>query len=119
MMARISVPTTGRLQSSLRIDASHPAVSKILGRLSRASLLSVALDWLDENNQIFAAPYLRDDDDDEDDDEDDFNPPARSIEELQEVYTELQVRKGPKREVLDRIIEGDWRHGLSLYQLAM
>ncbi|KAK1761275.1 CHL4-domain-containing protein [Echria macrotheca] len=118
-MARISVPTSGRLQSSLRVDASHPAVSKILGRLSRASLLSVALDWLDENNQVFAAPYLRDDDDSEEDNEDDFHPPARSLEALQEVYTELQARKGPKREVLDRIIEGDWRHGLSLYQLAM
>ncbi|KAK4108630.1 CHL4-domain-containing protein [Canariomyces notabilis] len=129
-MARISVPTTASLPSSLRVDPKLPAVYKILKRLSRSSLLSVALDWLDENNLPLAQPYLRqrnygdgeDDDDDDDDDEeeaDDFYPPARSPEALREVYTDLQTRKGSKREVLDRILEGDWRHGLSLYQLAM
>jgi central kinetochore subunit Mis15/CHL4 len=32
---------------------------------------------------------------------------------------ELSARKGSKRELLDRILEGDWRHGISLQQLAM
>lgn len=44
---------------------------------------------------------------------------ARSREELQEIYTELQSRKGGKKEIVDRILEGDWRNGLSLRQLAM
>ncbi|KAK4042743.1 centromere protein Chl4/mis15/CENP-N [Parachaetomium inaequale] len=121
-MARISVPTTARLPSSLRVDPTNPAATKILGRLSRASLLSVALDWLDDNNLPLALPYLREDedeDDDDDDETDDFHPPARSPEALREIYTSLQARKGSKREVLDRITEGDWRHGLTLYQLAM
>ncbi|KAK0612836.1 centromere protein Chl4/mis15/CENP-N [Bombardia bombarda] len=120
-MARISIPTTSRLPSSLRVDASNPLVAKVLNRLSRASLLTIALDWLDENNLYLSAPYLlpADDDDDEDEETDDFNPPARSLAALQELYTSLQTRKGPKREVIDRIAEGDWRHGLSLYQLAM
>ncbi|KAK3490208.1 centromere protein Chl4/mis15/CENP-N [Neurospora hispaniola] len=127
-MAPISIPTTARLPSSLRVDPSNPAVFKILNRLSRASLLTLALDWLDERNLALAAPYLRqpssseyDDDDNDDEDEyaDDFHPPARSLEALQELYTSLQSRKGSKREVIDRIIEGDWRHGLTLYQLAM
>jgi len=114
-MSRISIPTTGRLPSSLRIDPSNPAASKILNRLSRASLLSITLDWLDDDNQALAAPYLLEDDEDEDD----FNPPVESLSALRELYTDLQARKGAKREVLDRIMEGDWRHGLSLYQLAM
>ena len=127
-MSRISVPTTARLPSSLRVDPANPAVTKILGRLSRASLLSVALDWLHEDNLPLAAPYLRrrygdedgdDGDDDDDDDTDDFYPPARSPEALRALYADLQARKGSKREVLDRILEGDWRHGLTLYQLAM
>lgn len=124
-MAPISIPTTARLPSSLRVDPSNPAVFKILNRLSRASLLTLALDWLDERNLALAAPYLRppseyDDDEDQDDEyADDFNPPLRSLDALQELYTGLQSRKGSKREVIDRIIEGDWRHGLTLYQLAM
>ncbi|KAK3320736.1 centromere protein Chl4/mis15/CENP-N [Cercophora scortea] len=125
MMARLSIPTTARLPSSLRVDPASPAVSKVLNRLSRASLISVALDWLDEKNASLAAPYLRrHHDEEEEDDEDveddgDFYPPARSLAALQEQYIQLQARKGSKREVLDRITEGDWRHGLSLYQLAM
>ncbi|KAK4451816.1 centromere protein Chl4/mis15/CENP-N [Podospora aff. communis PSN243] len=119
-MPRISIPTTGRLPSSLRVDPSNPAVFKILNRLSRASLLSIALDWLDENNQSLAAPYLRHPESEYDsEDENDFNPPARSLSALQELYADLQSRKGSKREVIDRITEGDWRRGLSLYQLAM
>ncbi|KAL2184831.1 CHL4-domain-containing protein [Thermothelomyces heterothallicus CBS 203.75] len=121
-MARISVPTTAHLPSTLRVDSTNPAAARILARLSRSSLISVALDWLDEANLPQALPYLRHDDGDEDEDgdeEDDFYPPARSAEELRDMYNSLLERKGSKREVLDRITEGDWRHGLTLYQLAM
>ncbi|KAK4205760.1 centromere protein Chl4/mis15/CENP-N [Triangularia verruculosa] len=119
-MSRISVPTTARLPSSLRVNPSSSTVTKILGRLSRASLISVALDWLDEDNLSLATPYLRPDQEDEDDEDDgDFYPPASSAEELREEYLSLQTRKGSKREILDRIITGDWRHGVSLYQLAI
>lgn len=119
-MARISIPTTARLPSSLRVDPNNSAATKILSRLTRSSLISVALDWLDETNISLAVPYLRDDDEDEDDDDaDDFYPAARSPRTLIENYLSLRERKGSKREVLDRIIEGDWRHGLTLYQLAM
>ncbi|KAK3896873.1 hypothetical protein C8A05DRAFT_39581, partial [Staphylotrichum tortipilum] len=122
-MARVSVPTTARLASSLRVSSDNAAATRILTRLSRSSLISVALDWLDENNLPLAQPYLRqnygDEEDDDDMDVDDFYPPARSSAALREVYTSLQARKGSKREVLDRIVDGDWRHGLTLYQLAL
>jgi central kinetochore subunit Mis15/CHL4 len=117
-MAPISIPTTSRLPSSLRLEAANPVVFKTLNRLSRPALLSLVLDWLDENNEALSAPYLLDEGD-EDYDENGLYPAASSVEELREIYTDLQARKGSKREVVDRIIEGDWRNGLSLYQLAM
>ncbi|KAK3944519.1 centromere protein Chl4/mis15/CENP-N [Diplogelasinospora grovesii] len=123
-MVRISTPTTARLPSSLLLDPSTtPAVSKTLSRLSRASLLSLALDWLSPNNLSLCTPYLhdpeREEEEDGEDEDDDFYPPAHSIADLQDLYSDLQTTKGSKREVLDRIVEGDWRHGVSLYQLAM
>lgn len=118
-MPLITIPTTARLPSSLRIDAQNPAVSKILSRLSRASLLTLALDWLDENNQSLAAPFLLPDDHDQDDYDEDAFPPAPSLDALRQLYTDLHARKGSKRDILDRFLEGDWRHGLTLYQLAM
>jgi central kinetochore subunit Mis15/CHL4 len=117
-MAPVSIPTSSRLPSSLRLEATNPIVSKTLGRLSRPSLISIVLDWLEENNQALSAPYLQDADE-ADYPDDGLYPPASSVEELRDIYTDLQARKGSKREVVDRIIEGDWRDGLSLYQLAM
>ncbi|KAK7430620.1 chromosome loss-related protein [Neonectria magnoliae] len=117
-MARISVPTTARLPSSLRVDSTNPAVQKSLNRLSRESLISLALDWLDDESLPNAIPYLeRANNDDED--PDDIYPPCASIDELHQLYLDMQQQKGSKRDVISRIIEGDWRHGLTLYQLAM
>ncbi|KAL1877553.1 hypothetical protein VTK73DRAFT_8611 [Phialemonium thermophilum] len=119
-MAPVSIPTTSRLPSSLRLEPGNPIVYRALNRLSRFSLLTISLDWLDEKNQSLSAPYLLQDSNVEEDElEDDFYPPARSLEQLRDLYTDMQARKGSKKEVLDRIVEGDWRHGLSLYQLAM
>lgn len=129
-MARLSLPTSARLPSSVRVDPTNRAVQKALNRLSRASLLSLVLDWLDEKNLPLCPPLLRrpseDDEDDEDDDDEyegDFYPPARSLAELQDIYASMQRQhpggSGSKREVVDRVVEGDWRYGLSLYQLAM
>lgn len=122
-MARLSIPTKARVPSSLRVEASNPAIVKSLSRLSRESLISLALDWLDENSLANAAPHLGqrrpDDEDEEEDDPDDLYPPCRSIDELRELYADMQQQKGSRRDVVSRILEGDWRHGLTLYQLAM
>lgn len=116
-MARISVPTTARLPSTLRLDSSSSTVSKHLNRLNRPCLLALVLDWLDDNNAPICAPFLRNDDDD--DDPADLYPPVSSIDDLRDLYSDMQTRKGSKREVVDRIVEGDWRHGLTLYQVSM
>ncbi|KAF4976691.1 hypothetical protein FZEAL_6671 [Fusarium zealandicum] len=118
-MARFSVPTTARLPSSLRVDASNAAVHKSLNRLSRESLISLALDWLDDGSLPNAIPYMERRDEDEDEENEDIYPPCSSIEELQQLYLDMQQQKGSKRDVTSRILEGDWRHGLTLYQLAM
>lgn len=122
-MARISIPTTARLPSTLRLDPTNTTVLKVLNRLSRPSLLTLVLDWLDDANAHTCTPYLRPDDDDQDDDDhvgpNDMYPPLPSLEALRDLYAEMQTRKGSKRELLDRILEGDWRRGLTLYQLSM
>ncbi|PSS27040.1 hypothetical protein M430DRAFT_31941 [Amorphotheca resinae ATCC 22711] len=113
----VSIPTTSALSPSQLVPSTHPTVSKMLQRLSRPSLLSLVLDWLDEKNQEITAPYLLGPD--EDPDEQDPYPACSSLGELREIYSDLQARKGSKRDVVDRIVEGDWRDGLTLYQLAM
>lgn len=120
-MARVSIPTTGRLPSTLRLNPSNPAIVKVLSRLTRPSLLTVVLDWLSEDNAPLCTPYLRQADDDDDDDLDpaDLYPPESTIEDLRDLYTEMQTLKGSKREVIDRICDSDWRHGLTLHQLSM
>ncbi|KAM0276976.1 hypothetical protein ACHAQH_006211 [Verticillium albo-atrum] len=113
-MARLSIPTTGPLSSAVRVHKSNTIVQKIVNRLSRQALLSLALDWLDEDNQLLCAPQLGNNHD-----PNDFYPPAQSLQQLRQLYGELQTRKGSRKDVLDRVLEGDWRHGLSMYQLAM
>ena len=118
--AQLSVPTNGALPHGHRLPSTNPEVSRTISRLSRQSLISLALQWLHKKHRAFCEPYLTADYSLGDADIDDAPyDPAQSCEELQEMYEELQGRKGGRKEVAERILEGDWRHGLSLYQLAM
>lgn len=126
MAPRISIPTSAPLPATLRLDPANSTVLKTFNRLSRPALLTLVLDWLDESNAPLCAPYLRsprngeDDDNDDDVDPTDLNPPMSSLEDLRELYSDMLMRKtGSKRELLDRILEGDWRRGLTMYQLSM
>lgn len=119
-MAPISIPTTAPLPPTLRLDPSNITVLKVLNRLTRQSLLALVLDWLDDANVHICAPYLRSLEQDEDDQDADLYPPLPSLGALRAHYKEMQTTlRGSKRAVLDRILEGDWRRGLTLYQLAM
>lgn len=122
-MSRLSIPTTARLPSSLRVDPSNLVVIKSLNRLSRESLIALALDWLDEGTVANALPYLdrrrASDDEAAAADSDDLYPPCRTVAELQQLYADMHEQRGSKRDVVSRVLEGDWRHGLTLYQLAM
>jgi len=115
----LSVPATEPLPHSLRLPSSHPDVTRILSKLSRPSLLSLASEWCQEENFATCGPYISTGEEADDDPEAPYTA-AESLDEVQELYEEsLPSRKGTKREVLDRILEGDWRHGISLLQLAM
>ncbi|CAI7629471.1 unnamed protein product [Penicillium viridicatum] len=116
----VRAPTTASLPNNLRIPSSTPSLTKSLGKLSRQALLDLAFTWLDDRNIAAFPPYLQADERDCPDDEEALPYPAgETIEEVRQVYEDLQDRKGAKREVLERILEGDWRHGITLRQLAM
>lgn len=119
----VRAPTTASLPNNLRIPSSTPSLVKTLGRLSRQSLLDLALQWLDDKSVQSFPPFLQRDEaertENDEDEEARPYPAAQTVEEVRDVYRELQDRKGGKREVIDRILEGDWRHGITLRQLAM
>ncbi|KAG9190716.1 hypothetical protein G6011_08804 [Alternaria panax] len=112
-----TAPDYKNIPHSHRLPINHREVQRTFTKLSRQSLVSLALQWLSKKNRDFCKPYLLGDYTEEEDDEDTYEP-AQSYEVLQETYKQLAARKGGRREVLDRILEGDWRHGISMYQLA-
>lgn len=116
--SRLAIPTNAPLPHTHRLPPASRDVSKALLRLSRPSLIDLALDWLKTANIPYCTPNLQAYVDEHDDDNAPYLP-AHNVEELQELYEEFQARRGSKREIVDRIVEGDWRHGLTLYQLAM
>ncbi|OBT84730.1 hypothetical protein VE02_06300 [Pseudogymnoascus sp. 03VT05] len=119
-MPPLSVPTSAALSPSLLIPSTDPSIPRLLSKLSRPALLSLTLDWLDDRNQPLSAPYLASADDSSDDlHAGDFYPPHSSLEDLREFYTDLQSTRGTRTALLDRLLTGDYRHGLTLYQLAM
>jgi len=78
----------------------------------------LASEWCSPENLPSCGPYILADDGEEDDEAP--YVAAQSTVAVEELYgEELPARKGSKKEVVDRILEGDWRHGLSLRQLAM
>ncbi|KAI1002073.1 hypothetical protein K3495_g6127 [Podosphaera aphanis] len=114
-MTTISYPTSSSLPSNTLLPTTHTSVRRTLNRLSRPALISLALDWLADVNQTTTAPYLQT----SDEDNDDLYPPVPSLEELRWVYKKLGEQGGTKRDIVERILKGDWRNGVSLYALAM
>ncbi|KAJ5179725.1 hypothetical protein N7492_002935 [Penicillium capsulatum] len=117
--AKVRAPTTASLPNNLRIPSTTPSLIKSLGKQTRQALLDLALLWLDDSNITSFPPFLQSDEDGRDTEETLPYPAAETVEEVRQVYEDLQERKGGKREVLERILEGDWRHGITLRQLAI
>lgn len=111
----LSIPSKSPLSRNHHLPSTSPEVTRILLRLSRTSLISLALQWLDPVQEAQCKPVLTSDDTGN---EDGPYEAARSMEELRGIYTDLSKRKGGKREIVDRIVEGDWRNGITLHQLA-
>jgi len=98
-----------------------PVLVKSLNRLSRNSIIDLALSWL--NHQSSCQPYLASNRSQVECDEEDYlYLPAENVAALRETYHLLRQqdeKELSKRDIIDRIVEGDWRRGLSLQQLAM
>ncbi|OQE21366.1 hypothetical protein PENSTE_c012G00173 [Penicillium steckii] len=121
-MARLKTvraPTTASLPNNLRIPSTTPALTKTLSKLSRPALLDLALIWLEDHNVKSSPPYLQPENAGDNDEETLPYPAAETIAEVRQAYIDLRDRKCGKREIIERILEGDWRHGISLRQLAM
>jgi central kinetochore subunit Mis15/CHL4 len=117
--APITAPDYKNIPHAHKLPVTHRDVTRTFNKLSRQSLISLAQQWLAKKNRDFCRPYLyNDQDEDDQDDLDQAYEPAHSYEELQEAYKVLAARKGGRKEVMDRILEGDWRTGISMYQLA-
>lgn len=96
-----------------------PIIAKSLNRLSRDSVIDLALTWLE--NRHTSSPYLLCNRTGFEADEEDYqHAPAESIDDLKKLYNGLRRNNNQttKREVVDRIVDGDWRRGLSLHQHA-
>ncbi|KKY28634.1 putative chl4 family chromosome segregation [Phaeomoniella chlamydospora] len=120
MAPKTRAPTTASLPDSLRIPSTTRSLIKSFSRLSRAGIVKLALEWLEPRNQPLCAPYLSINRSQEEETEEDYAyQPSDSVEELREIYKQLLEAKSTKRDVIDRILEGDWRRGISLHQLAM
>ncbi|KAJ5579048.1 hypothetical protein N7450_007915 [Penicillium hetheringtonii] len=115
----VRAPTTASLPNNLRIPSTTLALTKTLSKLSRPALLDLALSWLEGHSVESSPPYLQPDDAGNNDEETLPYPAAGTIAEVRQAYIDLQDRKGGKREIIERILEGDWRHGITLRQLAM
>ncbi|KAL4963258.1 CENP-N/CHL4 family protein [Aspergillus stella-maris] len=117
----IRAPTTASLPNNLRIPSTTTSLIKTLNKLPRQSLLDLVFQWLDDRNVHLYPPFLEADEDATADDDEGLRPyPAeRTLNDVRNAYQELQFRKGGKREVIDRILDGDWRTGITLRQIAM
>ncbi|KEF55206.1 uncharacterized protein A1O9_08860 [Exophiala aquamarina CBS 119918] len=93
--------------------------ARALNRLSRESILNLVRIWLHDTH---CSPYLVQNRNFlEADEEDYFHSPAENVEALRAIYRNLKktTNSCTKKDVIDRIIDGDWRRGLSLHQHAM
>lgn len=116
----LRAPTTASLPNNLRIPSATPSLTKTLSKLSRPALLDLALTWLQDRNVESFPPYLQSSKTSNDVDEETLPyPAADTLAEVRQAYIDLRDRKGGKREIIERILEGDWRHGITLRQLAM
>ncbi|RMD41808.1 hypothetical protein DV735_g3310, partial [Chaetothyriales sp. CBS 134920] len=95
-----------------------PTLAKSLSRLGVPSLIKLCLQWLSMHDHC--TPYLQCNRSlNESEEEDYLFPPAESVDELRKIYQGLRNSGADKSHIIDRIIDGDWRRGLSLQQLAM
>lgn len=97
------------LQNTLVLPYS-PAIRRLISRLSKDSLLVLVLTWLDATRVQTYKPNLTSEDDDEED---------LTLDSVREVYESYKTSRGVKgKDVVERIVEREWKSGLNLIQIA-
>lgn len=97
------------------------ATARSLARLSREKLIELCISWSLSSK---TTPYLAANRDAVEAEEEDYlHEPARSRKDLNSVFkaignAEADFESLSKKDIIDRIIDGDWRRGLSHHQLA-
>lgn len=97
------------------------AVSRSLSRLSREKLIEICMSWSKSSK---SEPYLASNRNAVETEEEDYlHEPAESRKDLKGIYsllgkTEQDLELLSKKDIVDRIVDGDWRRGLSHHQLA-
>lgn len=99
------------------------AIAKSLSRLSRDRLIDLCISWTKSSK---SNPYLASNRNIVETEEEDYlHVAADSRKELSSVYSSLKNDQNQeellnlsKKDIIDRILDGDWRRGLSHHQLA-
>lgn len=91
-----------------------PSIRRLISRLTKDSLLALVLTWLDTTRVQTYKPNLASVDDDDEEEEEDL--PLDSVREEYEGYKISRNVKG--KDVVERIVEREWKSGLNLLQIA-
>jgi central kinetochore subunit Mis15/CHL4 len=100
-------------------NAMAPILVRSLNRLPRDAIIDLALSWLSDKKS--APPYLTANREGFEAEEEDYlHTPASTVVELRRIYQDFRHvnSTASKRDIIDRIVDGDWRRGLSLHQYA-
>ncbi|KAH0604800.1 uncharacterized protein H6S33_006468 [Morchella sextelata] len=97
-----------------------PSTRRLLSRLTKDLLLELVLSsWLDPaKTETYQPNFAPVEDEDDDDDEDDDEEGGRGIEKAREAYEAMKRRAVKGKEVVERVVEREWRDGLNLLQIA-
>lgn len=97
------------------------AIAKKLNRLSRDKLVQLCVSWSKSSK---CSPYLASNRNNVEVEEEDYlHEPAHSRGELKGIYHDFtdcdsDLYKLSKKDIVDRIVDGDWRRGITHQQLA-
>lgn len=111
----LTLPTTSALPSAHRVPPNDVSVQRTLSKVSRPALINLVQEWLRPHNLPTCRPVLGN----AEDEIDSIYNLHQTLDEVRKTYEDFRTRRGNKREVVDRIVDGDWRQGVSLRQLAM
>lgn len=109
-MTRKSLIASGAPLPNTLVLPHSTAIRRLVSRLSKDSLLELVLTWLDAAKVDLYSPDLTSEDEDEDD---------LTLDDVRETYEGFKKARNVKgKDVVERIVEREWRSGLNMLQIA-